>query len=170
MLESKQVSGVVFSKLDRAFRNSGDALLSIDKWVKEDVDVHIFNWHGGSTLDTRDAMAKLQLGMIAVFADFERSMISARTKDTLRAKKKRGEVYSPTPLGFVVDAGRLIADVTEQATITLIKELKAAGKSLRAIAAELTAQGHKTKKGGNWYASTIKAILDNDIHTSAVPA
>jgi DNA invertase Pin-like site-specific DNA recombinase len=117
MLESKQVTGVVFSQLDRGFRNSGDAILTIDQWVKRGVDLHIINWHGGSTLDTRDPMAKLQLGRISVVADFERSMISARTKETLRAKKKRGEVYSPTPLGYIAEAGRLVADATEQATI-----------------------------------------------------
>jgi len=72
------------------------------------------------------------------------------------------------PLGFVQVGKRLIADAAEQAIIVTIKALRAAGKSLRAIAAELVRLGLKTNKGGNWYASTIKAILDNDLHTTTL--
>ncbi len=99
------------------------------------------------------------LGIAATFAQFERGLCSQRIKDALRHKKSQKQAYSPTPLGFVRDGAQLVVDGGEQATIQTIKAFKAAGKSLRAgIANELTQRGIKTKKGGNWYASTIKAI------------
>jgi hypothetical protein len=40
-----------------------------------------------------------------------------------------------------------------------ILAMRAHGKSLREIAAKLTADGIPTRRGGRWYASTVRAIL-----------
>ena len=46
-------------------------------------------------------------------------------------------------------------------TRKFIKKLAAEELSLREIAKRLTAEGHKTPKGGLWYPQTVKAILES---------
>jgi DNA invertase Pin-like site-specific DNA recombinase len=164
MIQRKEVTHVIALNLDRLFRNAGDALSTIDRWDKNGITTHLINFMGGSSLDTRSPMGRMMLGIAATFAQFERDLCSQRTKDALQHKKSKREAYSSTPLGFVREGMKLVADTAEQATIELIKSLKAAGKSLRAIASELTRLGYRTKRGGSWYASTIKAVLNNDLH------
>ncbi|AFZ13606.1 Resolvase domain protein [Crinalium epipsammum PCC 9333] len=166
MIHRKEVTHVVALKLDRLFRNAGDALSTIDRWDGGGVTTHLIDFMGGQTLDTRSPMGRMMLGIAATFAQFERDLCGQRTKDALRHKKQNRQAYSPTPLGYVRDGSNLVANATEQAIITVIKSLRLAGKSLRAIATELTQRGLKTKRGGSWYASTIKAILSNDLHYS----
>ncbi|MCT7963564.1 recombinase family protein [Laspinema sp. D1] len=68
----------------------------------------------------------------------------------------------------VTESGNMVENATEQAAIGIIKAMKTAGKSLRPIGARLTELGYQTKRGGKqWYAATIKGILENDIHQPA---
>lgn len=86
-------------------------------------------------------MGRMMLSMLAGFAQFERDLCAERTKSALKHKKSKREVYLPVPLGFVQVGKHLVANLSEQAIISTIKALRAAGKSLRAIAAELTQLG-----------------------------
>lgn len=48
----------------------------------------------------------------------------------------------------------------EQATIARVRELHADQSSLRDICATLTAEGHKTKRGGTvWHPNTVNRML-----------
>jgi hypothetical protein len=47
----------------------------------------------------------------------------------------------------------------EQAVLGLVRDLRQAGESMRAIAAELTARGIPAKNGDTWKHSTIQRIL-----------
>lgn len=167
LIKAKKVQHVIALKLDRLFRNASDALNTTESWDKAGISLHFVDM-GGMAVDTSSAMGRMMLTMLAGFAQFERDLCAERTKSALKHKKSKREVYSPVPLGFAQQGKQLIIDAAEQITIQTIKSLRAAGKSLRAIAAELTQMGMRTKKGGGWYASTIKAILDNDIHADAV--
>ena len=166
LIKTKKVQHVVALKLDRLFRNASDALHTTEAWDKQGISVHFVDM-GGTAVDTSSAMGRMMLTMLAGFAQFESDLCAERTKSALKHKKAKREVYSPVPLGFVQVGKQLVADASEQAIVATIQALRAAGKSLRAIASELTQRGMKTKKGGNWYASTIKAILDNDLHSLA---
>jgi DNA invertase Pin-like site-specific DNA recombinase len=92
---------------------------------------------------------------------YERNLIRARTKAALAAKRKAGELTGEVPFGWRADAdGRLIEDAAEQVVLTKIMACRAAGMSLRKIAAILTEAGIVTKKGGaKWHGETIRSIL-----------
>ena len=49
---------------------------------------------------------------------------------------------------------------SERAAVARMLELDAEGRSLREIAAVLTAEGVPTKRGGTWASMTVKKILD----------
>lgn len=75
-------------------------------------------------------------------AAYERSLIRARTRAALAVKKSKGERAGEVPYGFRAQAdGRLEVDPDEQNVIVAVRELRAAGVSLRRIVAELEARG-----------------------------
>ena len=81
-------------------------------------------------------------------AAYERELIRSRTKAALRAKKEKGERVGCVPFGFAVDtAGKLVPLESEQRTLHLVEELRARGLTLRAIVAELEAQGIRSRSG-----------------------
>jgi DNA invertase Pin-like site-specific DNA recombinase len=69
-------------------------------------------------------------------------MIRARTCAALAAKRARRERVGSVPYGFALDGDgvHLVAVRTEQATVARARELRAAGLSLRAIAASLATE------------------------------
>lgn len=81
-------------------------------------------------------------------AAYERSLIRARTKAALAAKKARGERAGQVPYGFVAEAGgRLVPCHVEQEVLADVRSLRAGGKSLRRIVAELAAAGRVSRTG-----------------------
>lgn len=95
-------------------------------------------------------------------AVYERGLIRARTKAAMAAKRVAGHRIGEVPFGYTLtDDGRLVEDAAEQLVLERIKECRASGMSLRAIAAILMKAGISTKKGrSTWYAETVKSILD----------
>lgn len=96
------------------------------------------------------------------FSEYERLIIKARTKAALQAKSKRGERVGRIPYGFTLadDGVQLIENPSEQKVLQLVAELRAAGYSLRAIAAELTARKIPTKgRKQGWCQSTLQRIV-----------
>ncbi len=50
--------------------------------------------------NTRSAMGRMSLTMMAAFAELERNLIAERISMALRHKRDQGKVYSSTPYGF----------------------------------------------------------------------
>jgi DNA invertase Pin-like site-specific DNA recombinase len=165
LVSTKKVTHVVSAKLDRLFRNSADAMWTIEGWDNDGISTHLLDVNGMG-LDTSSPMGKLILTMMAGFAQLERSLIKERTKTAMQHKKSTKKKYCREVYGYEnAENGDMVANEQEQATITLIKQLRESGKSLRAIATHLTQLGIKTKRGGTtWVHTTIQSILKNDIH------
>lgn len=102
-------------------------------------------------------------------AVYERGLIRARTKAAMAAKRAAGHRIGEVPFGYQLgDDGRLVEDAAEQHVLQLIRECRAAGYSLRQIAAVLMKKGIATKKGRTtWYAETVKSILDRSAGLAA---
>lgn len=168
LVKFKKVRHVVSAKLDRLFRNSADALWSIEGWDNEGISTHLLDVNGMG-LDTSSPMGKLILTMMAGFAQLERSLIKERTKTAMQHKKSTKKKYCREVYGYdVTDSGDMVENPEEQEAIGLIKALRKAGKSLRAIAQQLTEMGVRTKRGGGqWIHTSIQSILANNIHQPA---
>jgi DNA invertase Pin-like site-specific DNA recombinase len=108
---------------------------------------------------------RLTVGIMAVVAEEERRMISARTKSALSAAKARGTVLGGYRGGPVVDHAKGTEALQRHAETfaagvgPMVAELRAAGRSLRQIAAELTDQGIRTSRGGFWSADAVRQVL-----------
>jgi site-specific DNA recombinase len=159
LLSSNKVSHVVSLKLDRLFRNAGDALTVSEEWLTKNVSLHLVDM-SGSAVDTGSPQGRMFFTMLAGFAEFERGLISERTTSALRFRKNNGRVYcGKLPYGFRSDAGDLFEDAAEMAAIGKMRELRAEGMPLRQIGKELDSQGIKTKDGLRWHPFTIHRIL-----------
>ncbi len=124
----------------------------------------------GEGTDGDDPTSVLMRRIVDAFAEYERLVIKARTRAALAAKRKRGQRTGSVPMGFdLVDDGErsksgrplaLVASPVERATMALVGELRAAGVSLRGIAAELDRRGIAPKQGGGrWRHTAVARIL-----------
>ena len=93
-------------------------------------------------------------------AEYERLMIGVRTAAALRAKRARRERLGSTPLGYKTlgKRGAVVAVAAELEIVRRVRELRAAGATLQAIADTLTAEGAPTKRGGAWRPCTVALI------------
>lgn len=162
-LKKHKAKHVVALKLDRLFRDAADALTQTRTWDASGIGLHLIDI-GGQSINTSTAMGRMFLTMMSGFAELERNLIAERTSIALQSKKARKEVYSSLPLGYADDAGKLVPIDEEIRVIAEIKELRDAGKTLREIADDLNGRGIVGKRGGKFFASTIKHILGNTLH------
>jgi DNA invertase Pin-like site-specific DNA recombinase len=111
--------------------------------------------------DPDDPMRTAMRQMMGVFAQLDRAMVVARMRAGRRQKEAKGGYAgrgSPR-LGQRSEAGELVADETEQATIARLVELADAGWSLRQIGAQLEGEGLTPKRGGQWHPTVIRRVL-----------
>lgn len=165
-LARHKASHVVALKLDRLFRDAADALNQTRQWDKDKIALHLIDV-GGQSINTSSAMGRMFLTMMAGFAELERNLISERTAAALRHKKKKGEVYSALPLGYEDQDGKLVPIDEELVIVSEIRAMRQDGLSLHKIANDLNGRGIVGKRGGKFYASTIRAIVQNDLHEAA---
>ncbi len=155
---------LVIAKLDRLSRDA-HFLLGLEKAGVDFVAADMPNAN------------RLTVGIMAMVAEEERRMISARTKAALAAAKARGTKLGGRRLSkcdgkpVTIDADMRAlgiaarqqrADARAADIGPTIKALQAAGAtSLRAIAAGLNAQGIPTAKGnGTWSAVQVARVLE----------
>jgi site-specific DNA recombinase len=157
LLRSGAADGLVVAKLDRLtrsvrdlghlveehFGNGGAALLSV-----------------GEQVDTRTAAGRLVLNVLGSVSQWEREAISERTREALRQVRARGIRLGSEGLGWSRVEGKVQVVKAEAATVGRIHALRAEGATLRRIAEVLTAEGHRTKRGGRWQAQTVARVLE----------
>ena len=107
---------------------------------------------------------KLTIGILAMVAEQERDMISARTKAALAATKARGTKLGgyrggPTVDGQLgADANRTKADDFAAMLAPVLAGLERQGMTLAQMAQALTEQGIQTARRGKWTPSGVRAI------------
>ena len=162
-LKKHKARHVVALKLDRLFRDAADALTQTKAWDEQGIGLHLIDI-GGQSINTSTAMGRMFLTMMSGFAELERNLIAERTSIALQSMKARREVYCALPLGYAGQNGKLIPIDEELRVVAEIREMRDDGKTLREIAENLNGRGIVGKRGGKFFASTIKAVLGNDLH------
>jgi len=168
-IKSGDCEAVVIAKLDRAFRNTKECLISIDNWRKKGVQVHILDIN----VDTTTVYGRVFLIMVAAFAEMERGLISERTSAALKHKAAAGGLVNhpnSVKYGKVAvnvkwdeDGSVLYCDIednpTEQAVIKKVLELRGKGLGYGTIAKHVTEAGFTNRLGNDFGRSTIKSII-----------
>jgi len=162
MTKAGTVQHVVALKLDRLFRSSVDALSVTNEWDKAGVALHLVDM-GGQSMNTASAMGRMMLTMMAGFAQFERDLISERTVAALQHKKAHGRVYGPVPFGKDRNGDALEVNEDELSILEKIRLWREQGLSYWKIAGRLNSQGIRGKGGGQWYAASVRYVLNNEL-------
>ena len=156
-----QFDVVVIYKLDRLTRSVKDLGFLIELFDKSSVAFSSVS----DNFDTTTANGKLVLHILGSVAQWERDIISERTRDAMAHKKEEREIYSPLPLGYEVgESGKLIENEKELAIVKQIRTLRKRGLSYQRIADRLNGAGVPTKKGCKWYGSSVGKVLANPLH------
>jgi len=142
-LRSKRADTLVVAKLDRLSRSMLDFAALMQRSTKEGWCLVALDLGVDTTTPAGEAMANV----MATFAQFERRLISQRTKDALAVKRAQG-----------VQLGR--RSTLSRDTVARIVQERSEGRSLQAIADGLTSDGVEAGQGGKrWYASSVRAVI-----------
>jgi DNA invertase Pin-like site-specific DNA recombinase len=143
VLKEGDAKALVASKLDRLSRSMIDftgLMVTAQKqgWALVALDCAV---------DTTTPAGEAMANVLATFAQFERRLISQRTKDALAVKRAQG-----VRLGRPVTLPGKVA--------RRIQRERAKGKTLAAIADGLNRDRVPTAQGGKaWYPATVRAVL-----------
>jgi DNA invertase Pin-like site-specific DNA recombinase len=142
-LKRHKADTLVVSKLDRLSRSMLDFAAIMNRATKEHWALVALDLG----VDTTTPSGEMMANVLATFAQFERRLISERTKDALRVKKAQG-----------VRLGRDRAIPVEIAE--RIRAERDRGATLEAIANGLNLDEVPTARDGKqWYPSTIRRVL-----------
>lgn len=156
---------VVYS-LSRFSRSVRDTLTLTDQLDRADANIASLS----ESIDTSSAVGRMVFKMLSTLNEFERDVLSERTRNALGHMRRQNRVISSTvPFGYDLagDGSTLVPVAHEQAAIQRMAQRRKAGMTLAAIAKRLEAEGIKTKTHGKWYPASIANILNRQQKLSA---
>lgn len=131
---------VVFTKLDRGFRNMADAATTLAILSELGVRMKILDL----PMDLTTPEGRLIFHQFAAFSQFERERIGQRISESMRHLKKQGKPYSTTrPYGWVRKGKEWVPCEKERALGKKIVEWRDRGGSWLAIALDLCGAGER---------------------------
>ena len=147
---------VVFS-LTRLGRSTVDIISIAEKLERSGADLVSLS----ENIDTTSAAGKMIFRMLAVLAEFERDLVSERTKAALSHIRQQGrKTGGHVPFGYDNVDGKLIPNKKESRVVDLILRLRNEGFSLRDICRELKYRRCKTKTlQADWSVNVVAALI-----------
>ena len=176
-IDARLVDCVVVYKVDRLSRSLLDFARLMERFDRKGVSFVSVT----QDFNTTTSLGRLTLNILLSFAQFEREIISERTRDKLSAARRKGKWIGGWPvLGYDVDArgGRLVVNPKEAKQVREMYELAAEAGSLEAALRMLQARGMHTKswksRAGKRHAArpfsrmTLRLLLSNVVYTGSV--
>jgi len=167
LVESGKYEHLIVTKLDRMFRLTSDAIMSIEEMREAGVFLHIINM-GGQSLDSSSAIGQFFLTIIASVAQLERGLIAERTKEAMNYLMSKGRKFTRSIYGWNVNKnGRLKPNWNEQSRIDFMYwQIKKNGATATMVAKMANKRGWKGKLGGEWRAQSVLNVIRNKFHTN----
>lgn len=147
---------VVYS-LSRMARSTKDAIEILERLRKCGADLVSIT----EQIDTTTAAGKMMFRLLAIFAEFERDLVSERTKAAMAHLKAQGKCCGQVPYGWDKKPnGDLVENPEEQEQIIRMLARRNAGMSYRGMALLMNMDNVPTKSGkGGWHPKTVSTIL-----------
>jgi len=157
MLKSGKADALLVVKLDRLTRSVRDLGALVETYFASGKAALL---SVGEQIDTRSAAGRLVLNVLASVSQWEREAIGERTSAAMQHMAAEGSYTGgEAPYGFAVVAGKLEPVEAEQAVLAEARKLRAAGLSLRAVAAELDRAGLRARTGRVFAATQIARMV-----------
>ena len=159
---------ILVDKLDRLSRSQFDTLYMIQK-IFEPQNVAFVS--RAESFDTSSAFGKAMVGILAVFAELERSRIKERMIDGKEGRAKEGKYKGGgnVPIGFRYDkeTEELIINEYEAEQVKEVYQLFLRRTPINAIATIMNDKGYRTKYG-EWQGQTIRELILNPIYIGKI--
>ncbi|MDB5595133.1 MAG: recombinase family protein [Hyphomicrobiales bacterium] len=137
-IKARRIDVVVVYKVDRLTRSLADFAKLVELFDAHDVSFVSVT----QSFNTTSSMGRLTLNVLLSFAQFEREVIGERVRDKIAASKRKGIwVGGPLALGYRSVDKKLEVVTEEAALVRIIFETYVRVGSIRALIAELKAQG-----------------------------
>jgi putative DNA-invertase from lambdoid prophage Rac len=122
---------IMFPKLDRAFRNTRNALNVVHDLKERGVSVHFIDLGGDVT---GNGVGAIVFTILSAFATFEKERIATRIREVKQLKKAQGKFTGgKRAFGYDIVDGIKTPRADEQAVIREMQEKRRSGASYRAI-------------------------------------
>ena len=112
-------------------------------------------------IDTTNASGKIFFSMMKALDASDRSSPTERISAAMQFRRAKNELVGAVPYGkqLAEDGVHLLDEPEEQAVISLAREIKNSGHSLRAVGWELATLGHLSRNGKVFTSGQIKRML-----------
>ncbi len=142
-IEAGKIDVVVVYKIDRLSRSLMDFARLVEAFERHNVTFVSVT----QQFNTTTSMGRLTLNILLSFAQFEREVIGERIRDKVLASRRKGLwMGGSVPLGYRVEARKLVVVEAEALLVRKIFTRFAALGSALAVARELNAAGEVTKR------------------------
>ena len=172
-----RINCVVVYKVDRLSRSLLDFTKLLEFFDQHNVTFVSVTQH----FNTQSSMGRLTLNILLSFAQFEREMISERTKDKMGAARRKGKWVGGQPLlGYDLDREnrKIVINEQEAKLVRKIFDIYLKENSILKTTIILNEEGFTTKKyvaksgrttGGKAFVkNNIQMMLNNPIYTGRV--
>jgi site-specific DNA recombinase len=157
-VEAGGVDVVAVYKIDRLSRSLLDFTGVMQEFEKRGVKFVSVT----QAFDTTSSLGRMTLNLLATFAQFEREMISERTRDKIAASRRKGMwVGGRAVLGYDVKDKRLVVNRDAAAQAQEIFRTYLDHGSLLATVQELNRRGWRTRTRKAWDKGNLRALLTN---------
>lgn len=174
-IDARKIDVILVYKVDRLSRSLLDFARVMERFAALDVAFVSVT----QNFSTADALGRLTLHMLMSFAQFEREMVSERTRDKIAAARRKGKwTGGPVPLGYTVEKGRLKVHELEAVLVRKIFALYEQHRSALSVARLLnerrapkrcrTVNG-KVRASRPWSTNDILRVLKNPVYAGYMP-
>ena len=176
-VEAGKVDVIAVYKIDRLSRSLLDFTRIMDVLDRNGVSFVSVT----QQFSTANSMGKLTLNILMSFAEFERETIAERTRDKMRAARRKGLWTGGRPvLGYDVANKKLVVNAAEAELVRTIYRLYQEQGSLLATAEELRRRGVRNKtltskrgrttQGRHFDKNTLRSLLTHPIYVGKMRA
>ena len=154
-LSEGKAEALVIYRLDRLTRSVSDLGGLLDGYfVNQSVLLSV-----SEQIDTRSAAGRLVLNVLASVGQWERETISERTKQAMQFMRSNNQYTGGRPpYGFDLVEGKLVKNEGEQKVLSVVRQCKDNGMSIKNIVQELTGLGFKSRNGKPFYYAQVRRL------------
>lgn len=174
-IERGQIDVVVVYKIDRLSRSLLDFAKLIEVFEKHKVSLVAVT----QQFNTSTSLGRLVLNILLSFAQFEREMIAERTRDKMRAARRKGKwIGGSMPFGYDVKDKKLVANEEETQQVQALFDMYLEHRSILKLVEHANGLGWRAKtwttrkgtmhSGGRWTKSMMGRLLRNPLYVGKV--
>ncbi|MEK0086133.1 recombinase family protein [Benzoatithermus flavus] len=164
-IEAGRIDIVVVYKIDRLTRSLADFARLIEVFERRRVSFVSVT----QQFNTTTSMGRLMLNILLSFAQFEREVTGERIRDKIAASKAKGMwMGGVVPLGYRVEARRLIVEPAEAETVRTIFARFAQCRSTTELVRWLTSKGITSRSGTPFSKQALWKLLNNRIYLGEI--